>query len=207
MYNRLTWPKAMAEYLTATGCEVILMDNNSTYSPLLEWYKICPYKVHRFRKNRSTWVEWIKKILNRYEDRYFILTDHDLDLSLVPHNYAEMLMVGLNSNPNVLKAGLSLEVNDLPSNFFTREVQKHESEFWEIDAMAGFFLAPISTTFALYDRERMKLPFTSAVRAPRPYTAKHNVWYLSKKSLLQNEEEVYYLNHSIHKSWGHTLTK
>ena len=39
MYNRLTWPKKMAEFLSDTGCEVILIDNNSTYMPLLD---ACP---------------------------------------------------------------------------------------------------------------------------------------------------------------------
>ena len=51
MYNRLTYPKNMSEFLSDHGIEVILIDNNSTYPPLLEWYDKCPYKVHRLKEN------------------------------------------------------------------------------------------------------------------------------------------------------------
>src|ERR1044071_3012528 len=93
MFNRVTWPRKMAEFLSDTGCEVFLVDNGSTYSPLLEWYKTCPYKVYYLNANFGHQVLWTCKIVenNHANTKYYIATDHDLDISNIPHNYVDVL--------------------------------------------------------------------------------------------------------------------
>lgn len=203
MYNRLTWPKAMCQFLTNTGSEVILIDNNSTYQPLLDWYDDCPYKVYRLSENLGHLALWKSGLIDSFDDRYFILTDPDLDLSGVPHDYADFLLKGLENNPNVVKSGLSLRIDDLPNNPFAKQAYEWEKKFWQgrRDGL-GFINASIDSTFAVYDRERTwgDFPggspsndkFFSAVRAPKPYTAKHCPWYLTKEDLETNEEEKFY---------------
>jgi len=193
MFNRLTWPKKMAEFLSDTGCEVILVDNASTYPPLLEWYDTdCPYKVYRLQENYGHLVLWGSGILNEYPDQYYAVTDPDLDLSDVPSDYIDFLMKGL-TNQEVVKTGLSLRVDDLPVNGFTEEIVKKERQYWEcVQDGNGFYYAGIDTTFAIYDRERMASgKFYWSLRAPKPYTARHLPWYLTPQVL--SFEEIYYM--------------
>jgi hypothetical protein len=207
MYNRLTWPIKMCEFLSNTGCEVILIDNNSTYPPLLEWYKSCPYELWLLEKNEGHFGPWKTGIIDRYTDRYYIVTDHDLDLSMVPPDYVSFLKKGLDNNPDVVKSGLSLRIDDLPDNPFAKEAHDWELKFWQTPRdRDGFYQSTLDTTFALYDRERGwgEFPggspsndkFFSAVRAPSPYTARHLLWYETKESIANNEEELYYHNNT-----------
>lgn len=206
-YNRLTWLKNICEYLADTGMEVIIIDNNSSYKPLLSWYDRCPYTLWRAAENIGHLVYW-KSIGGRtLEDRYYCVTDHDLDLSEIPKDYISVLMEGLEKNPDVTKCGFSLRLGDLPGNDFTKKVIEWEKKFWKTKGN-GFYQADIDTTFALYDKERDfgRLPpegnkFFHAVRSPEPYTARHLPWYLTPEDILNNDEERYYLEHS-NTYWG-----
>lgn len=209
MCNRLTWPKQMCEWIVNTGHTPILVDNNSTYKPLLDWYnKECPYIVHRMDKNWGHLVLWASGLINSYNDEYYCVTDHDLDLSLIPNDWEYILKRGLELYPNMSKSGFSLELTDLPENLFTEEVVRWESKFWKDRDKHGYYHSNIDTTFAMYDRKRDfgLLPpegnkFHWAVRAPRPYTARHLPWYLTKEFIENNEEERYYQNNT-HTYWS-----
>lgn len=196
-FNRLTPTKAMAEYLADHGIEVVIVDNCSTYQPLLDWLETCPHKVHRLPKVTENHhkTPWTFGVIYPKESHYLV-TDHDLDLSNIPSDFLEVLFTGL-ENQSVIKAGFSLELEDLPRNEYTHKVAKYESKFWQAPKdVNGFYLADIDTTFALYDAERTRANFETgffkAVRAPRPYTARHLPWYNTPENL--SEEEKFYLN-------------
>ena len=195
MFNRLTWPRKMAEYMSDTGCEVILVDNNSTYPPLLEWYKSCPYKVHRLNDNLGNYSLWISGVLDQYPSLgYYFASDPDLGLSGVPSSYYSIMRDELDAHPEIYKIGLSLEILDLPDISTTPTIMELESVFWkETVGPNGFYKADVDTTFALYDRRRPIGNIWLALRAPRPYTAKHLPWYTSKNDW--NEEDIYYYEH------------
>ena len=208
MFNRLEWPKAMCEYLTKAGCEVILMDNGSTYGPLKEWYKDCPYKIHFLTTEFYNRGLWQSGILKEYDDKQYILTDPDLDLSSVPLDFVSVLQQGLANNPDVMKSGLSLRIDDLPDNDYTREVVSWEKKWWEKPKdKDGFFMADVDTTLALYDSERVerfyKDGFFLGVRSPEPYVARHLPWYSTQENL--SEDEKYYLKSVIGNrgQWSH----
>jgi len=193
MFNRLTWPKKMAEFLSDTGCEVIFLDNNSTYLPLLEWYDSCPYKVYRLRRNWGHMVLWSSGIIREYKDPFYVVTDPDLDLSSVPHDYLNFLMKGF-ANQDVVKVGLSLRIDDLPVNDFTREIMDRELNFWSRLDANGFYEASVDTTFAIYDQDRLdKKVFDqyACLRSPKPYTARHLPWYLIPGNI--PFEELHYM--------------
>ena len=201
-YNRLTWLKAMCEYLSDTGCDVIIIDNNSSYPPLLEWYDKAPYTIYRMKENLGHLALWKSGILNGFTDRFYFVTDPDLDLSQVPNDYADILMKGLMLNPGVTKSGLSLRLDDLPANDYTKKVIDGESKFW-LNKKGSFYPADIDTTFSLYDRERdfKKLPpegnkFFHAVRSEAPYSARHLFWYETKETIESNPEEMFYQAHT-----------
>ena len=201
MYNRLKIPMKMAEFLSDTGCEVILMDSNSTYPKLLEWYDKCPYKVHRFNINYRERIYWDSKLFNMYNDDYYVVTDHDLDLTEIPSDYISKLIEGLDGNPNITKCGLSLDIDNLPENTYTREVKNFEGKYWLNQDNMGNYIAGVDTTFAVYDKRRQGVDwdygdrFYYATRLPKPYTAKHIPWYLTKESLSNDTEELYYHIH------------
>ena len=193
MFNRLTSPKKLCRQLVKGGCEVILIDNGSTYQPLLKWYKDCPYKVHLLKEGGHKSL-WESGIINEYSDRYYIVTDHDLDLTGVPKDFISVLMKGF-ENPNIVKSGLSLRIDDLPDNEYTKEVIEWESRFWKTrQDNNGFYFSDIDTTLAIYDRERMPdiniNQWFSAVRSPAPYSARHLPWY--NEEPLSNEENYYF---------------
>ncbi len=203
MYNRLTWPQALCKRLTEEGCEVILIDNGSTYPPLLEWYKTCPYKIHYMPEWSGHKSLWLSGIINEYKDEYYLVTDHDLDLSLVPKGFIDFLLQGLKYD--IVKSGLSLKLDDLPDNEYTKEVLSWEGKFWKTErSKEGFYFSDIDTTLAVYARDRVPIGefdnrFFSAVRSPQPYEARHLPWYNTPENM--TEEEKYYLSHIA--IWGY----
>ena len=197
MYNRLTYPRNMAEFLSDHNVEVILIDNKSTYQPLLDWYGNCPYKVYQLSENLGHKCLYKSGILDEYSDQHYFLTDHDLDLSGVPKDFTEVLFKGL-ENGHAIKSGLSLMIDDLPNNSYANIARDWERKYWERPQDAGgFYLSEVDTTFALYDRNREYSGFPNtddffrAVRSPHPYTARHIPWYNTPENI--TEEEIYYI--------------
>ena len=199
-YNRLTLLKNLAENLTHAGLEVVIIDNASTYPPLLEWYATNPYFIVRMDQNYGHQVLW-NQCPELITDRYYIVTDHDLDISGLPSDWVEHLRKGLDLFQNVIKSGLSLRIDDLPENEYTKEVIAWEKKYWERELKNGFYLSEIDTTLAMYDKTRNfgKLPndrFFSAVRSDAPYSAIHCPWSNTKETIENDPEEQYYLSHT-----------
>lgn len=190
--NRLTSTRALVEYLEAVpGARPIIVDNGSTYRPLLEWYRHCPAEIVRTRNYgpRGPWL--ILHPLMRMA-AYFVVTDSDLDLSSVPLDVLEVLRDGLDRYPDRVKAGLSLETCDLPQHCdSTAIVQAWERKFWISRLDARWWDAWVDTTFALYRTGGNFPGIRPALRADRPYTARHLPWYR-----IESEEERYYEQHA-----------
>ena len=58
--------------------KIIILDNNSDYKPLLEYYQKTKYKVIYLRKNIGHKALWQSKLYNKYKWNYFIYTDPDV---------------------------------------------------------------------------------------------------------------------------------
>jgi hypothetical protein len=66
IWNRYTWAIPLLADFKKAGLTPIIIDNNSTYPPLLEWYeKECPYKVIRRKNNDGAWAFFITGIAKR----------------------------------------------------------------------------------------------------------------------------------------------
>jgi hypothetical protein len=194
-FNRLTTTRNMVEYLQAVPEALpIIVDNASTYPPLLEWYQNCPCEVSRLNRNHGPNAPWLmfKRGMGRGSD-YYVVTDSDLDLSGVPADLLQMLRNGLTMHPRRIKAGLSLEVRDLPEQFeSTTIIRKWEARFWQKRVDALWWDANVDTTFALYRvADGVCNNVWPALRADRPYTARHVPWYR-----LDSEEERYFDEHA-----------
>lgn len=193
-YNRLSSLRSMCKKLK--GYDITIIDNNSTYPPLLEWLQNCGHNVIFNKFNGTHQALWIHHA-ELITDRFYCVTDPDLDISGIPDDWQDVLLRGLMENPDVVKAGFSLRLSDLPQNDYTKEVIEWESKFWQYKRK-DFYLSDIDTTFAMYDAERDfgALPnnrFFSAVRSPEPYTARHLMWYNEQDI---SDEETYFIEHT-----------
>ena len=210
IWNRYTWAIPLLADFAKAGLTPIIIDNNSTYPPLLEWYeKECPYQVIRRTTNDGPWAFFITELYQQYRDRYFMVSDSDQDISQCPDGWVDVLMKGLEeTEDNVWKSGLSQKIDDLPKdNPYAKEIFEYESAFYSNINKFGYYRVWMDIGIAIYDRERRseypnKDPnWYCAVRSPLPYQSRHLDWYLTPETL--REEDIYYLTTQgrAHQGW------
>lgn len=192
-YNRLTTLRGMIEFFSKEPrVEIIVVDNNSTYPPLLEYYEKQEIKIIHMDKNYGYLVVWEQGLLNDVNTKY-IISDSDLILDNIPLDWLDKLSQGLEKFTQVAKAGFSLDIFNIPhENPLNTQIIQHESQFWTTHADAYFFFASIDTTFALY-REDQRVHTLSAIRSNKPYMVIHEPWQKTPSSI--TEEDKYYYQH------------
>ena len=206
-YNRITLTKNTADWLSKYNCIPIIIDNNSTYEPLLDYYNKTEYVVIKLNQNlrsRALWNANILQVLG-LENKRYIYTDPDLNYDNIPDNWLEILNNGLNKYSKYSKIGFSLKIEHLKgtNNEFKEKKYKWESQFW-IDKLEDlYFSANIDTTFALY-REGVVKHTYSAIRTNIPYCAIHIPWEYDDVSLLP-KDEIEYLKTADKNGFGTTI--
>lgn len=162
--------------------EIIIIDNNSDYEPLLDWYDQSWYKIIQLNKNFGHKVPWIPYINSLIQTDLYVVTDPDLDLSGTPDDTLLFLYECLSYHPECGKIGLGLEINDIPPDSLFFIDNAWEKELWERPEQGEFKLraAPIDTTFALYSKSLMNSYHICGARTTYPYVAKHLPWYLTE---------------------------
>ena len=202
--DRVTSTQRMVAYLQEYTPEAIpiILDNCSTYPPLLEWYKHLPAGVLLLRlvKNVGPQAPWstMRRIERERGCLFYCVTDSDLGLSSVPPDFLSLLRRGLERNPDVAKAGLSLRLDDLPDSALARRARDWEfPRFWlDADRRGEFYCNAIDTTFAMYRAGSGWGGATqphSALRAAPPYCCRHVPWYAT---IPPDPEEAYYREHA-----------
>ena len=195
-YNRLSTLTKLTDALDSRGyTNITILDNQSTYPPLLKYYKSTKYKVHRFKKNYGYKSFWKSGLWLKHTSNYFVYPDI-VPVDECPENIISYFYELLKKYPKVHKVGFSLKIDDLPNHFKNKEsVIKWEKPFYENELEPNIYEAPIDTTFALY-RPFSKLGkrdgSTPIIRTGAPYQAIHLPWYLDNDNL--EEEEIFYLN-------------
>lgn len=94
--NLLTWPKAMVNKIQEfrSLAEILIIDNGSTYEPLLDWYVQLPHRVIRI-ENLGHVAPWVEEINNEIKTDFYVVSDPDLDISSVPNDCLEHLAMCL----------------------------------------------------------------------------------------------------------------
>lgn len=197
-YNRLSYLKLLIAWLEKAGFENIhIVDNNSTYPPLLKYFNISKYQVYRLDKNYGHLAVWecgkFKKII---DNNNYIVTDCDiLPIDECPLNVTEYFFEILKKYPNITKTGFALKIDDLPEYYVYRDsIIDWEKQFWQNKIVVGLFDASIDTTFALYRHGiyPTNKNWWKSIRTDFPYIAKHLPWYANSNN--PSEEEIYYQN-------------
>ncbi|WP_208745816.1 glycosyltransferase family 2 protein [Pedobacter kyonggii] len=195
--NRLEYMQLLINSLEERGyTNIYIIDNASTYPPLLEFYKKCKYHIFRLEKNVGHLSMWETDIYKQFIRDYYVYTDSDVvPIEACPDDFLDFFWQTLKSRPSVQKVGFSLKIDDLPDSFSNkRSVMEWESQFYAKNIEGKFFEGFIDTTFALYR------PFMQAgkgalmYRTAMPYQAYHMPWYVDSKQL--SPEEEYYIKHA-----------
>src|ERR1039458_8386256 len=198
-HNRLTSTRQLIDWLLDAGTEQItILDNKSTYAPLLDYYESLPERVTWFSMggNLGRLCFWTKQ-LYKVQDTPYIITDADCVPSAgCPKDLVGKLVELLKQFPNAGKVGTGLRIDNLP-DFYTRkaEVISWESKYWQKRACAGAFYANIDTTFALYPAHAEWCNHEGNVRTDFPYVVEHLPWYVDDAN--PSEEERYYREHVV----------
>jgi hypothetical protein len=185
----------LVAWLEKAGHErICLLDNASTYEPLLAYLSESPHEVVYLGQNLGSTALWAAEMV---PDEPFVYSDPDvLPIEDCPLDAVDHLGELLDRYPNYPKAGLGLYLDDvpeIPSLPWERELVKRELE-------PGVFNSYVDTTFALYGAgAHFGL---EALRTGFPYQARHMPWYLDRSE--HDAETAYYLDHAIFGPLGTT---
>lgn len=200
--NRLTTTKNMVDKLLSLSedTEIHILDNESTYPPLLDWYQIIRNDKKKYptvfvvpMANHGHLALWSSGFY-KYLPEYFIYTDSDIVLNDNFPAYYDVFMRALIKLSGIDKIGLALSISDLPDHYtFKQQVIRNESRWWlvPIEKNINIFLADTDTTFAMYRNTGDNM--YKSLRIAGEFTAKHAPWYHDLNNL--DEEEKYYLEH------------
>ena len=175
---------------------IVIVDNDSTYPPLLAYYRRCPYKVIRLGENVGHLAAWTCGIIEQLaSDQYFVVTDPDIvPVHYCPTDALSHFRNALDRYPDCSKVGFGLKIDDLPAHYqFAAEVEAWESQFWTKTVEPGLYESHIDTTFALY-RPNSPHQTSGGLRTGEPYVARHTPWYANTRR--PNREERYYRAHA-----------
>lgn len=187
--------RKLVDWLERAGHqEVILLDNASTYPPLLQYLRDSPHHVVRLDGNMGHEAPWSSGLVAALGKRPFVVSDPDvLPDESCPYDAVDHFQDLLLRFPNFDQAGFGLHIDDLPEEYPHRDaVVRWESPFWTDEVDPGTFAAHIDTTFAVY-RPGTGYKVTEALRTGPPYTARHLPWYRDPRR--PDAETEYYFRH------------
>lgn len=196
-YNRLTTLRLLISALERRGYKnLFIIDNSSTYPPLLEYYKTCPHTVFRLKKNVGHLSLWRTDIYKRFIGDYYVYTDSDIvPCDDCPDDFLDYFWGILKRKKYAAKVGFGLKIDDLPDHYDLKQsVIEWESKYWKYEVEEDLFLAPIDTTFALHRPYAKKNAnwYVEQYRTGGKYVAHHMPWYNNSSDL--SPEEQYYIN-------------
>lgn len=202
----LTWPKAMVERISkydGVG-DIIIVDNGSTYQPLLDWYKTNPCKII-YQANLGMAAPWLCQAVNNLKADYYVVTDSDMGLDGTPDDTLLYLKDKLKCMKELEKVGLGLDwqrVED-KSPYYER-LHKYEKDRWQKSKVQdGVYVdVQIDTTFALYTKQWY---FIGGGSTTFPYVARHYPWELSMQEVRADKEFKYYIDNATSASSYKTL--
>lgn len=192
--NRLTTTRKMVEDLFRLNgsADITIIDNASTYSPLLTWYDEIKkdVKLIRHEINLGPWCFFYSHIAADVKNDYYIYSDADLELNPnMPYNWQEIMFEILHRYNR--KASLALRISDLPDNDIKKKIEDHQNVCWYETEEKDIYRAITDMTFSM-DKKVNGYRYES-MRIAGNFECRHVPWYNDISNL--PEEEKYYLEH------------
>lgn len=198
--DRVTPLRQLVAWLEDAGHErIVLLDNDSTYEPLLDYYKQTPHSVVKLRRNLGARALWHSQ---KAPKEPFVYTDPDIvPIEDCPYDAVEYLDE-LRRRHHMPKAGLGLYLHDLPDDFdehilwWERQLISQSAYAHQLEP--GVYASKVDTTFAVY---APTAPWYTlrGIRTLFPYQARHTSWYVQNTP---TEEDQYYLARAKHGPGG-----
>jgi hypothetical protein len=208
-WNTLTFIRNLINQLKSYPNPIILLDNKSTYTPLLDYYKEIKAELKDKIEIRFLDTNYGSNVyleLKNTLPKVFILSDPDIELNKnMPQNFAEILYT-LSNKYKVYKVGAALNIND--KDQFVRCAQKgnplyeYQLRYWK-DRIPNkdyeLYKAAVDTTFCLIN-SKYKIkninPVEPAIRIAGDFTVKHLPWYKNFLNDIPEDELYMYLNNN-----------
>jgi hypothetical protein len=182
---------------------ITIIDNQSTYPPLLDWYKksgvdvfynnITENSCHAFRDLVYSNHPKFKQIISDW----YVFNDSDIiPVNDVPEDFIEHL-IEYAKKYNRSKVGMSIKIDDIDLDYpLNKWVHDYESSYWTnaiVDGEVELYPHPIDTTFSVHSPNTIPTWSNNTLRVGVPYIVKHAPFYYNPNSL--PEDEKYYLSH------------
>ena len=190
--------------------EIIILDHNSSYPPMLAYLRML--KAQKIIIKKLTSPSWngalseAKQEVREYlewknsDSQFYVFTDPDIALLRTAPDLLLFYAGVLLACPEIDTIGPALQISDIPPQFTKRLKNKNmsvfewESQFWRsVPSIAtwngvGYHIAsePIDTTFSMYRRNLITHRHAareSTLRAYAPYAAVHVDWYQDSANL------------------------
>ena len=200
-FNRLGFLKKLVDRLLGWGYHnLYIIDNASTYQPLLDYYLSAGLRVFYVNKNVGYLALWKTPIFEHFKNVDYVYSDADvLPSNDCPGDVLFHFKKLLDAHPSAAKIGFSLRIDDLPDHYeLKEEVLEHEHKFWERPRGEELYEASIDTTFALYRAGAKGGWWLNSLRCAKPYWAHHLPWY--ENSANPSEEDRFYQQSSRRRS-------
>lgn len=202
-FNRFTMLKDLVECFEKRGYKnIYIIDNNSTYPPLMEYYKTIPYHVYRLKENMGFMAFKKSGIYRQFRNKFFVYTDPDIYLpENCPDDFLKHFYEILISTPYCAKVGNALRIDDIPDCYAQKnKVIEWETRYWQRPIGDDKYIAVIDTTLALYKPNfRVGIDYTGhRIRVAGNYIAIHRPWYVDSNNM--DEEEKYYVKSVIQRT-------
>lgn len=206
-FNRLEYLQQQIEWLLKAGqTNLHIIDNASSYEPLLKYYKKVPATIYMLDKNGGHESFWKTHLHQRFGKYYHVYTDPDvLPDENTPTDFMYYFKSLLDKYPQIQKVGFGLRINDLPDHYPKKmEVINWESKMYENEIEPAVYKSKIDTTFALYRPGAFLQCWENTLRTGDPYTLRHMPWYEDPSKL--NEETKHYIKTTgVASSWYKTI--
>jgi len=204
-YNNYTYVKKICERLINITNNIFIVDNNSTYGPMVNFLDNSKLNIIRLSKNHGHRVyelESIKKIVGPI----FLLTDPDIEISDAVDKKTIQIMYETSEKYKIRKVGVALDISgdNLREDvkYENQTIKQWESKFWQNKVMheeIEMYWADIDTTFCLINNNyTTNWPY---IRLAGPYTSKHLPWYKDWKNQLMPGEYESYMSGNRSTNW------
>jgi len=208
-WNQYTYLKDLVEQLLKyPSLEIYIIDNQSTYEPLVKYLKEIESRVKVLRQDvnhghKVYEMEHILKFIDELGVTKYVVTDPDLKLnSKMPLDFLEKLSY-LSDKYKKNKVGLALDIThniDLARKLDDTEktIADNERKYWlkPIENTDGYELyeADVDTTFALINKAYRKIDgLDNSIRVAGDFTCVHRPWLKNFKDELLPGEFDYYM--------------